>query len=134
MDNFFSCLHQNFFVILVCLKKKIDQSIMRICPTTLALLVLLSTPLGAHLPSPAEFLQQTRFRTTLPMFVSSPPNTKDVWEKLQKRQAVAAENYNETAIPKPELVQGQRVRLFRKMDRCFECTNCLNQSMSAFSL
>lgn len=86
----------------------------------LALLVLRSTPLGADLPSPAELLQQRRFRTTLPTFVSSPPNAKDVQEKLQKRQAAAAENYNKTAKSKPELIEGQPVRLFNKDSRTWE--------------
>ena len=86
----------------------------------LALLVLRSTPLGADLPSPAELLQQRRFRTTLPTFVSSPPNAKDVQEKLQKRQAAAAENYNKTAKSKLELIEGQPVRLFNKDSRTWE--------------
>ena len=78
----------------------------------LALLVLRSTPRGTDLPSPAEFLQQRRFRTTLPTFVPNPRNAREVQEKLQKRQADAATRYDQTARQKPDLVQGQNVRLF----------------------
>ena len=86
----------------------------------LALLVLRSTPLGADLPSPAELLQGRRFRTTLPTFVPNPPNSKDVQEKLRRRQTAAAERYNQSASPKPELVGGQPVRLFRKDSKTWE--------------
>ena len=86
----------------------------------LALLVLRSTPLGSDLPSPAELLQGRRFRTTLPTFVPNPPNSKDVQEKLRKRQSAAAERYNRSASAKPELVEGQPVRLFRKDDKRWE--------------
>ena len=86
----------------------------------LALLVLRSTPLGTDLPSPAELLQRRRFRTTLPTFVPSPPNAKEVQEKLQKKQADAAERYDKTAKSKPDLVEGQTVRVFRKVGRKWE--------------
>ena len=86
----------------------------------LALLVLRSTPLGTDLPSPAELLQQRRFRTTLPVHVPNPPNAKEVQEKLQMRQKSAAERYNQTAKMKPDLVEGQPVRLYRKSSRTWE--------------
>ena len=86
----------------------------------LALLVLRSTPLGADLPSPAELLQQRRFRKTLPTFVPNPPDSKEVQDKLRKRQTEAAARYNETAQPKAELVEGQTVRLYSKDTRKWE--------------
>ncbi len=86
----------------------------------LALLVLRSTPLGADLPSPAELLQQRRFRTTLPTYVPDPQMSGKVREVLQKRQDVAAERYNDTAKSKPGLVGGQPVRLYNKVSRRWE--------------
>ena len=86
----------------------------------LALLVLRSTPLGTNLPSPAELLQQRKFRTTLPTFVANPPNSKDVQEKLKERQSASAERYDRAARPKPELVEGQPVRLRNKDTRRWE--------------
>ena len=80
----------------------------------LALLVLRSTPLGPALPSPAELLQQRRFRTTLPTFVPNPPDSEYVQQKLRERQSVAAERYDRGAKLKPELVEGQPVRLLNK--------------------
>ena len=80
----------------------------------LALLVLRSTPLGPDLPSPAELLQQRKFRTTLPTYVHNPPSSSDVRAKLQHRQAAAAERYDGRTKSKPDLVPGQHVRLFNK--------------------
>ena len=86
----------------------------------LALLVLRSTPLGTDLPSPAELLQQRRFRTTLPVYVANPPNAKEVKEKIQEKQKIAAERYNRTAKSKPDLIEGQPVRLYCKNSRTWE--------------
>ena len=80
----------------------------------LALLVLRSTPLGPDLPSPAELLQQRRFRTTLPTYVPDPPSSAEVRARLQQRQTVAAERYDETVKAKPDLIRGQHVRLLNK--------------------
>ena len=86
----------------------------------LALLVLRSTPLGTSLPSPAELLQQRRFRTTLPTFIPSPPNSEDVQKKLRERQNIAAQRYDKSAQLKPGLVEGQPVRLLNKDSRRWE--------------
>ena len=86
----------------------------------LALLVLRSTPLGPDLPSPAELLQERRFRTTLPTYVPDPPNSESVSQKLKGRQAKAAVQYNRSAKAKPELVEGQPVRIWNKRTRRWE--------------
>ena len=83
----------------------------------LALLVLRSTPLGPDLPSPAELLQQRRFRTTLPTHVPDPPSSAEVKSRLQERQRAAAERYDTSAKEKSDLVPGQHVRLFNKAGR-----------------
>ena len=86
----------------------------------LALLILRSTPLGPNLPSPAELLQQRRFRTTLPTYVPDPPSSADIQAKLKQKQRSAASRYDETAIAKPDLMVGQHVRLFNKGSRRWE--------------
>ena len=86
----------------------------------LAMLVLRATPLGSDMPSPAELLQQRRFRTTLPTYVPDPPLSDIVRQKLKERQEIAASHYNKTAKPKPELTSGQPVRLFNKANRRWE--------------
>ena len=86
----------------------------------LALLVLRSTPLAADLPSPAELLQGRKFRTTLPTHVPNPQNSESVQKALRKRQDAAAARYDMTAKSKPELVQGQSVRLYNKGSRRWE--------------
>ena len=83
----------------------------------LALLVLRSTPLGPDLPSPAELLQQRRFRTTLPTHVPDPPSSAEVKSRLQERQRAAADRYDTSAKEKTDLVPGQHVRLFNKAGR-----------------
>jgi transposase InsO family protein len=86
----------------------------------LALLVLRSTPLGPDMPSPAELLQQRRFRTTLPTYVPDPPMSEMIRQKLRESQDAAAAHYNKTAKSKPELVEGQPVRLYNKDTRRWE--------------
>ena len=86
----------------------------------LALLVLRSTPLGSDMPSPAELLQQRRFRTTLPTYVPDPPMSQVISQKLKERQNAAAAHYNKTAKAKTELVEGQPVRLYNKSNRRWE--------------
>ena len=86
----------------------------------LALLVLRSTPLGPDLPSPAELLQQGQFRTTLPTHVPDPPSSAEIQRKLQQKQTIAADRYDETASAKPDLMVGQHVRLFNKDSRRWE--------------
>ena len=83
----------------------------------LALLVLRSTPLGPDLPSPAELLQQRRFRTTLPTHVPDPPSSAEVKSRLQERQRAAADRYDTSAKEKTDLVPGQHVRLSNKAGR-----------------
>ena len=86
----------------------------------LALLVLRSTPLGPDLPSPAELLQERRFRTTLPTYVPDPRTSESVSQRLRERQVNAAAQYYKTAKVKPELVSGQPVRLWNKQTRRWE--------------
>ena len=86
----------------------------------LALLALRSTPLTAELPSPAELLQSRRFRTTVPTYVPDPSNSEFVKDKLLKRQAAAADHYDQTAKEKVPLVCGQPVRLYNKVTRRWE--------------
>ena len=86
----------------------------------LAMLVLRSTPLGPDMPSPAELLQQRRFRTRLPTYVPDPPTSEKIQQKLKESQMVAASHYNKTAKSKPELVKGQPVRVLNKKTRRWE--------------
>ncbi len=86
----------------------------------LAMLVLRSTPLDSELPSPAELLQQRKFRTTLPVHVPDPKLTKVIQERLREKQVKAASRYDMTAKEKPELTTGQNVRLYNKDTRRWE--------------
>ena len=86
----------------------------------LAMLVLRSTPLDADLPSPAELLQQRRFRTTLPVYVPDPQLSMKIRQKLKEKQKKAAANYDKTAKEKVELTPGQPVRLYNKDTKRWE--------------
>ena len=90
---------------------------MKLVAIVLALLVLLSTPLGSNLPSPAKLLQGRRFRTTLSTYVPNPPTSEEVQRKLQGRQASAERLYNKSATEKSNLTEGQHVRLLDKATR-----------------
>ena len=86
----------------------------------LALLVLRSTPLSSDLPSPAELLQQRRFRTTLPVHVSDPTMSDSVRRKLQKRQDDAAARYDAHTREKADIEVGQNVRLYNADTKLLE--------------
>ena len=86
----------------------------------LALLVLRSTPLGPNMPSPAELLQGRRFRTTLPTHVPDPPMSENIYQVHKDKQIAAAAHYNQTAKAKPELYNGQSVRILNKVTKRWE--------------
>ena len=85
-----------------------------------AMLVLRSTPLDAKLPSPAELLQQRKFRTSLPMIIPNPSTSDEVQEVLQQKQEKAAMHYNRSAKAKDELTPRQQVRIYNKHSRRWE--------------
>ena len=85
-----------------------------------AMLVLRSTPIDAHLPSPAELLQQRKFRSSLPVVIPNPETSEEVQRILQHKQEKSTNHYNQTAKAKPDLESGQQVRLYNKRSRRWE--------------
>jgi hypothetical protein len=86
----------------------------------LAMLALRCTPLDSHLPSPVELLHGRRFRTTIPTVIKDPPQSSRVKQRLNEKQKDGAWYYNRTTKQKPDLVSGQRVRLYDKDTRRWE--------------
>ena len=81
----------------------------------LALLSYRATPVNSKLQSPAELLNNRKFRTTLPISkrVSLSDNTSKVKEELYERQKLQATYYNRTTGPTlPPLQPGQPINIY----------------------
>ncbi len=78
----------------------------------LALLSLRSTPLDSHIPSPAELLNNRKYRTTMPSVKHvSPVNNNNIRTELEERQQTSKEYYDQNSRDKTELNVNQPVRV-----------------------
>ena len=88
----------------------------------LALLSLRSTPLDSHIPSPAELLNNRKYRTTMPLINNNPSsNSNDnIRAQLELRQQKAKQQYDKNTVEKPELSDRQPVRVRNRETKRWE--------------
>ena len=95
----------------------------------LALLSLRSTPLDNNLPSPAELLNNRKYRTTLPSInnISSAVN-EEVRRQLKARQQTSKHYFDEHVTEKAELKERQAVRIRNNETKRWEPAHVLKEA------
>ena len=96
----------------------------------LAMLALRATPLDSHLPSPAELLSGRKLRTRVPTIIPRPHNSSVIKQRLIEKQKIAARYYDRTAVSKPELKEGENVRLYNKDSKSWEPATVLQKAQT----
>ena len=82
----------------------------------LALLSLRTTPLKFNMDSPAELLNNRKYKTTLPSRPRPSPNHEDVRKHLAESQTSQTRNYIKHSTPVSELLQDQSVYVQNMVD------------------
>ena len=77
----------------------------------MAILNLRSTPLNQNTPSPAELLNNRRYRSNLPVRTALPQNYEQIKEQFERNQTSSTEYYNQHTRTLSELPPGQHVRV-----------------------
>ncbi len=96
----------------------------------MAMLALRATPLDSHLPSPAELLCGRKLRTRVPTIIPKPDNSSAIKQRLDEKQKTASEYYDRTAVSKPELNEGENVRLYNKDSKAWEPATVLQKAQT----
>ena len=96
----------------------------------LALLSLRSTPLDSHISSPAELLNNRKYRTTMPSInngVLSGDND-NIRAQLENRQQKSKKHYDKHTTEKEELHDNQPVRVRNQETRLWEPANVIQKA------
>ena len=83
----------------------------------LAILNLRSTPSNQNTPSPAELLNNRRYRSNLPVRIALPQNYEQIKEQFERNQTSSSEYYNQHTRTLSELLPGQHVRVHDPVSR-----------------
>ena len=96
----------------------------------LALLSLRSTPLDCHMPSPAELLNNRKYRTTMPSIDNkqAPINNNDIREQLEHRQQKSKQQYDKHTTDKRELTDNEQVRVRNQKTRLWEPAHVIKKA------
>ena len=96
----------------------------------LALLSLRSTPLDSHMPSPAELLNNRKYRTTMPSINNNqtPINNEDIREQLEHRQLKSKQKYDQHTTDKRELADNEQVRVRNQKTRLWEPAHVIQKA------
>ena len=96
----------------------------------LALLSLRSTPLDSHLPSPAELLNNRKYRTTMPTVNqdASPVDNGNIRTQLENRQQTSKKYYDRHSKDKTELSNNQPVRVRNQETKRWEPAHVIKKA------
>ena len=86
----------------------------------MAILNLRSTPLNQNTPSPAELLNNRRYRSNLPVRIAPPQNYEQIKEQFERNQTTSTEYYNQHTRTLSDLLPGQHVRVQDPVSRLWQ--------------
>ena len=86
----------------------------------MAILNLRSTPLNRNTPSPAELLNNRRYRSNLPVRIAPPQNYEQIKAQFERKQASSTEYHDQHMRTLSGILPGQHVRVQDHVSRLWK--------------